>query len=115
MYTRSRGFCYAGFYRTFWALIMEIEWTDADPQTGEKRFVRARKFAREWSFQVRFKRRTYWEPVAVVTREMWETLLDALERRYRRREGVSDDDLARVRQVLAARRPEPELDCEPRP
>ena len=29
---------------------------------------------------------------------MWETLLDALDRRYRRREGVSDEDLARVRE-----------------
>src|SRR5262245_13702649 len=91
---------------------MEIEWTDTDPKNGEKRFVRARKFAREWSFQVRFKRRTNWE-AAAATREMWETLLDALERRYRRREGVSDDDLARVRKVLVASRPTPALDGEP--
>jgi hypothetical protein len=102
VYTRSGGFCYAGFYRTDRDRIMEIEWTDADPATGEKRFVRARKFAREWSFDIRFKRRTNWEPAPVVTRDMWETLLDALERRYRRREGVSEDDLARVRRVLAA-------------
>ena len=33
---------------------------------------------------------------------MWETLLDALERRYRRREGVSDEDLARVRKSSGA-------------
>jgi hypothetical protein len=32
---------------------------------------------------------------------MWETLLDAMERRYRRREGVSDEDLAAVRKILA--------------
>lgn len=81
---------------------MEIEWTDADPATGEKRFVRARKFARAWSFDVRFRRRTNWEPAPAVTREMWETLLDALDRRYRRREGVSEDDLTRVRRVLAS-------------
>jgi hypothetical protein len=91
---------------------MEIEWTDADPQTGEKRFVRARKFAREWSFQVRFKRRTNWENSAA-TSKMWETLLDALERRYRRREGVSDEDLARVRKVLSTLGAEPEFDGEP--
>jgi hypothetical protein len=92
---------------------MEIEWTDSDPQTGEKRFVRARKFAREWSFQVRFKRRTNWEAAPAVTREMWETLLDALERRYRRREGVSDEDLARVRNVLSALQGTPAPDGEP--
>jgi hypothetical protein len=92
---------------------MEIEWVDADPASGEKRFVRARKFAREWTFQTRFKRRTNWEPATVVSREMWETLLDALERRYRRREGVSEDDLGRVRAVLADFRPEPEFDGEP--
>jgi hypothetical protein len=94
---------------------MEIEWTDADPETGEKRFVRARKFAREWTFQVRFKRRTNWEPAPSVTRDMWETLLDALDRRYRRREGVSEEDLARARRVLASLRSEPEFDGEPRP
>ena len=92
---------------------MEIEWTDADPATGEKRFVRARKFAREWSFDVRFKRRTNWEPAPLVTREMWETLLDALDRRYRRREGVSEDDLARVRKTISSLRPEPAIDGEP--
>jgi hypothetical protein len=89
---------------------MEIEWTDADPGTGEKRFVRASKFARAWRFHVRFRRRTNWEDAPAVTREMWETLLDALERRYHRREGVTDDDLARVRAALAALRPDPEFD-----
>ena len=92
---------------------MEIEWTDADPETGEKRFVRARKFAREWTFQVRFKRRTNWEPAPSVTRDMWETLLDALDRRYRRCEGVSEEDLARARRVLASLRFEPKLDGDP--
>ena len=41
---------------------------------------------------------------------MWETLLDGLERRYRRREGVSEEDIARVRKVLATLRPTPEVD-----
>jgi hypothetical protein len=92
---------------------MEIEWTDADPETGVKRFVCAAKFAREWRFLVRFKRRTNWEPAPAVTREMWEVLLDALERRYRRREGVSEEDLARVGKVLAGLRPDPAFDGEP--
>jgi hypothetical protein len=91
---------------------MEIEWTDTDPVTGAKRFVCAGKFAREWRFRVRFKRRTDWAPAPAVTRDMWETLLDALQRRYRRREGVSDEDLARVRKVLASLRPEAAVDGE---
>jgi hypothetical protein len=89
---------------------MEIEWTDEDPATGAKRFVRAEKFARRWQFKVRFRRRTNWEPAPQVTREMWETLLDALERRYPRREGVSDEDLALVRRVIAELKPPPEFD-----
>ena len=81
---------------------MEIEWTDTDPVTGAKRFVQAEKFAKRWRFRVRARRRTNWEAPAQVSREMWETLLDALERRYRRREGVTDEDLTRVRATLAA-------------
>lgn len=80
---------------------MDIEWTDTDPETGEKRYVCAEKFARQWRFKVRFKRRTEWDRSVVPTRDMWETLLDAMERRYRRREGVSDEDLAAVRKVIA--------------
>lgn len=89
---------------------MEIDWTDADPETGEKRFVRAIKFARNWRFAVRFKRRTDWEPAPAITREMWETLLDALERRYRRREGASEEDIASVQTILKRLRPGPEVD-----
>ena len=80
---------------------MQIEWTDEDPVSGEKRYVQAEKFARKWSFRIRFRRRTNWQSPPEVTREMWETLLDALERRLPRREGVTDDDLKQVRAVLA--------------
>jgi hypothetical protein len=89
---------------------LEIEWTDTDSRTGQRRFVCATKFARIWQFKVRFKRRTNWEPAPSVTRLMWETLLDALERRYWRREGVSDEDLASVRQIMARLRPALETD-----
>jgi hypothetical protein len=91
---------------------MEIEWTDEDPVSGAKRFVRAEKFARRWQFHVRFRRRTNWEPAPQITRQMWETLLDALERRYQRREGVSDEDLKLVRRILADFKPPPEFDGE---
>lgn len=89
---------------------MEIEWTDTDPDSGERRFVCAEKFARRWRFKVRFHRRTAWDRDVAVTRDMWETLLDAMERRYRRREGVSDEDIASVRKVLAEFRDPPTAD-----
>ena len=31
---------------------------------------------------------------------MWELLLDALRRRYRRREGVTDEDVEQVERIL---------------
>ena len=91
---------------------VEVQWTDDDPETGERRYVRAERFARAWTFAVRHHRRGPWEPARRVTREMWETLLDALERRYQRREGVSDADLAAVRAVLAAYRDPPTVEPE---
>jgi hypothetical protein len=89
---------------------MEIEWTDTDPATGGRRYVCAVKFARRWAFKVRLHRRAEWDKTAPVTRDMWETLLDAMERRYRRREGVTDEDLAAVRKVLADFREPPAID-----
>lgn len=80
---------------------MDIQWTDSDPETGERRFVCAEKFARGWRFKVRFRRRTDWSQNATPTREMWEMLLDAIERRYQRREGIDETDLNVVRKLLA--------------
>ncbi|HEY1186744.1 MAG TPA: hypothetical protein VGE74_03755 [Gemmata sp.] len=86
---------------------MQIEWTDEDPVTGDKRSVRAERFARAWNFKVRFRRYETWAPVAHPSLDMWETLLDALERRYPRREGVTDQDLKQVRAIVAAWKPLP--------
>lgn len=87
---------------------MEIHWTDTDPDTGTKRFVRATRFARAWTFAVRAKRRTEWEPAAAVTKAMWEELLDAMERRYPRRE-VTEAEVAAVRKVVAEWRDGPSV------
>lgn len=83
------------------AMSVEVQWTDTDPDTGAKRFVAVERFAGAWTFRVKFHRRGDWETPARITREMWEELLDSLERRYRRREGVSEADLAAVRKKLA--------------
>jgi hypothetical protein len=89
---------------------VDVQWTDTDPETGEKRFVSVEKFARDWHFKVRSRRRENWARPARVTRDMWETLLDALERRYRRREGVSEEDVRAVRKIIAEYREPPTVE-----
>jgi len=88
---------------------MEIKWTDTDPVTGERRFVRAERFARQWRFTYRSQRRGVWTPGPAPTRAMWEHVLAVLERSYRRRHGVSDDDIAQVKRILSVL-PEPDPD-----
>ncbi len=78
----------------------DVQWIDTDPATGEKRYVSAEKFARKWQFKVRFKRRENWTKHVTLTKAMWEELLDAIERRHQRREGISDEDLADVRRIV---------------
>ena len=79
---------------------MQIKWTDTDPETGQRRYLRAVRFAREWSFSWKLQRRGDWTKGLIPTREMWEHVLDSLKRRYRRREGVSDADVTQVERVL---------------
>ena len=79
---------------------IEIKWTDEDPETGERRFSSADKFAGEWFFKWKLQRRGEWTRGLKPTREMWEHVLDSLHRRYRRREGVSDEDIAQVERIL---------------
>ena len=88
---------------------VDVQWTDEDPESGLKRFVCAEKFAGQWVFPVRAKRRENWITLGHVSRDLWEVLLDALERRYQRREGVSDEDLKVVRQKLANYRERPAI------
>lgn len=88
---------------------LEIKWDDVDPESGERRFLCAEKFAGRWHFKYRFTRRGDWTRGLEPTLEMWEHVLDSLERRYQRREGVSDEDLESVRKILAEWRPPPSL------
>lgn len=80
---------------------MEIKWKDIDPETQERRHIRAHRFARQWSFASRSGRGEQWDKSLTPTLAMWKELLDCLERRYRRREGVTDEDLADVRRIIA--------------
>ncbi len=80
---------------------MEIKWTDDDPVTCDRRWVRAERFGKVWRFTYRTSRRGAWEPGPPPTRAMWEHVLDVLERRYRLRHGVSDAEVAEVKRILA--------------
>jgi len=80
---------------------IEIQWTDTDPETGQRRYLRAERFAKVWQFQYKLKRRGEWTAGLTPTRAMWEYILDGLNRRYRRREGVEDADIEQVEQTLA--------------
>ena len=81
---------------------MQIKWTDTDPETGRRRFLCAERFAGVWSFKWKLQRRGDWTRGLEPTRAMWEHVLDSLQRRYRRREGVSDEDIEQVEKILKA-------------
>jgi hypothetical protein len=81
---------------------MEVKWTDIDPESGQRRFLCAERFAGEWRFRWKLQRRGPWARDLQPTRAMWAHLLDSLRRRYRRREGVSDEDVVQVERILAA-------------
>ena len=81
--------------------MIEIKWNDTDPETGQRRFLSADRFAGVWRFRWKFQRRGEWNRGLEPTRAMWEHVLDSLQRRYRRREGVSDEDIEQVKRILA--------------
>jgi hypothetical protein len=79
---------------------IEIKWTDTDPQSGGRRFLCADKFAGQWRFRWKLQRRGEWTRGLKPTLAMWEHILDSLKRRYRRREGVSDEDVEQVERIV---------------
>ena len=79
---------------------IEIKWTGTDPASGQRRFLRADKFAGQWRFAWKIQRRGEWTRGLEPTLAMWEHVLDSLKRRYRRREGVSDEDVEQVERIL---------------
>lgn len=79
---------------------IEIRWTETDPESGEKRIILAEKFAKQWTFKYRIHRRDDWTKGLQPTRAMWEHVLDALKRKYHRRDGVSEEDITQVERIL---------------
>jgi hypothetical protein len=84
--------------------MIEIKWTDTDPETGARRFLCADRFAGRWRFRWKLQRRGPWTRGLEPTLAMWEHVLDSLQRRYRRREGVSDADVEQVEHILSEQR-----------
>ncbi len=80
---------------------MEIKWHDIDPNSDERRFLRAVRFAGEWTFSYKYQRRGEWSKWWNPTRDMWEHVVDSLERRYWRREGVELSDIKQAKEMLA--------------
>ena len=80
---------------------MEIKWHDIDPETGKRRYLGAERFAGVWAFRWKLHKRGDWTRGLMPTRAMWEHILDGLERRYWRREGVEERDVEHVRKILA--------------
>ncbi len=80
--------------------MIEIKWTDTDPETGQRRFLCAERFAGTWRFKWKPQRRGEWTRGLEPTPAMWDHVLDSLRRRYRRREGVSDEDIEQVERII---------------
>jgi hypothetical protein len=85
-------------------MTIEIKWTDTHPRTGQRRFICAEKWAGEWTFKWKLQRRGEWTRGMTPSLAMWEIVLDSLKRRYQRREGVTDEDVAEVERTIAALR-----------
>ena len=81
---------------------MEIKWHDNDPETDQRRYLCAERFAGVWKFRFKFQRRGDWTRGLEPTVAMWEHVLDGLERRYWRREGVEEPDIKQVKDLLKA-------------
>ena len=87
---------------------MDIQWTETDSQTGGRLFYKAEHFGGKWTFRVRTHQRGESKRVHP-NRAMWEIILENLERRYRRREGVDDEDIDRVKKILRELKEPPTL------
>jgi len=88
---------------------VDIKWDDTDPETGRRRFVKAERFAGQWAFYCRRERRGIWEKWVNPSRHMWEDLLESLERRVQRREGIEESDVEAVRKIIDEWRDAPSL------
>jgi len=80
---------------------MDTKWHDSDPASGKRRYLCAERFAGVWAFKWKLQRRGDWTKNLLPTRAMWEHVLDTLERRYWRRDGVELADIEQVKTILA--------------
>jgi hypothetical protein len=91
---------------------VDVQWTDTCPHTGRKRFVVGERFAGAWTFTYRYARREDWMVLAEPGAEVFETLLEVLDRRQQRGDAVTDADMKYVRKRLAACKAKPQDEGE---
>src|SRR5947208_3657003 len=65
-------------------MTIEIKWTDTDPETGQRRFLSAEKWAGEWSFKWKRQRRGNGTKGLETTRAMWEHVVESPRPPYQR-------------------------------
>lgn len=78
---------------------MELKWTENDSETGERRHYEAQRHGRSWRFRAKIGRRGENSPIEP-TRDHWESVLEIMLRKYQRRDGVDETDLAEVERIL---------------
>ena len=81
---------------------MEVTVFDTDPETGQKRQITAERFGGRWTFKHKVGRRGETRPGPEPTRAVWEAILETMESRCQRRQGVSSQDVDSVKRLLAA-------------
>jgi len=80
---------------------MKIQWRVTNPETGDETWICAERFARVWSFKTKAHRRDDWSKMTKkADRAIWEHLLDALKRKYTRRDEAELIDIADVEKIL---------------
>ena len=67
---------------------IEIQWTDTDPETGQRRYLRAERFAKVWQFQCKLKRRGEWTALPDISPALVDAVIASEDHRFRSHAGV---------------------------
>lgn len=78
------------------------EWHDRDEAAGERRFFRAEKFGKKWSFRTTLKSDPDWESLDPAPLVMLEEARSLLANKYQRRRVPYEDVVALDKLVVAA-------------
>jgi len=79
---------------------LEIKWTDTDPERDSDASCAPSASRAHGASAGNCSGAGEWTRGLEPTLAMWEHVLDSLKRRYRRREGVSDEDVDQVERIV---------------